>query len=35
MPRHGMRLGELLKYPIQIADALARAHAAGIIHRHL
>jgi serine/threonine protein kinase len=33
--RHGMRLAEVLKYAIQIADALARAHAAGIIHRDL
>jgi serine/threonine protein kinase len=35
IPRHGMRLAEVLKYAIQIADALARAHAAGIIHRDL
>jgi len=33
IPRHGMRLNEVLKYAIQIAAALARAHAAGIIHR--
>src|SRR5712692_6316427 len=35
IPRHGMRLSEVLKYAIQIADALAKAHAAGIIHRDL
>jgi serine/threonine protein kinase len=35
MPRHGMRLNEALKAPVQMADALARAHAAGIIHRDL
>ena len=35
IPRHGMRLGELIEVSIQIADALVKAHAAGIIHRDL
>jgi Tol biopolymer transport system component/predicted Ser/Thr protein kinase len=33
IPRTGMRLRDILKYAIQISAALARAHAAGIIHR--
>ncbi len=35
IPHKGMRLNETLKIAIQIADALARAHAAGIVHRDL
>jgi eukaryotic-like serine/threonine-protein kinase len=33
--RKGLRTNEALKYAIQIADALAKAHSAGIIHRDL
>jgi eukaryotic-like serine/threonine-protein kinase len=33
--RKGMRLPLTLKYAVQIADALAKAHTAGIIHRDL
>jgi serine/threonine protein kinase len=35
IPRKSMRLSLALKYAVQIADALARAHGAGIIHRDL
>jgi serine/threonine protein kinase len=35
IPRHGMRLDDVLKYSVQIADALTKAHGAGIVHRDL
>jgi Tol biopolymer transport system component len=35
IPRHGMRLSEAMGVAIPVADALARAHAAGIVHRDL
>jgi len=35
IPRKGLRLGQALGYAIPIADALARARAAGIVHRDL
>jgi eukaryotic-like serine/threonine-protein kinase len=33
--RRGMRVPETLKFSMQIADALAKAHSAGIVHRDL
>ena len=35
IPRHGMRVGEVLRIAIPLADALAAAHGAGIVHRDL
>jgi serine/threonine protein kinase len=33
--RKGLKLADTLRYAIQIAEGLARAHAAGIVHRDI
>ena len=35
IPREGLGLNETLKYAVEIADALAAAHAVGIVHRDI
>ena len=35
IPRQGMRLAELLRVAIPVADAVARAHTFGVVHRDL
>ena len=35
IPRHGLPLKEVLRLAVQIADALCRAHSAGIVHRDI
>jgi serine/threonine protein kinase len=35
IPRKGLRCADALKYAIAVADALAKAHGAGVVHRDL
>ena len=35
IPRTGLKIADLLRYAIPVADGLARAHVAGIVHRDL